>query len=126
MKIHRGRTQPALTVLRVQSEEGGKKAMGGHVILSPTQIMAITEPAGMARCRHRRIAWVMCQVGRDVAEKQAGKQAGSLMLLEGERRLQENGTVWYEGLSDFYDLSVSGGAAVHHTLSYRRFLSGVV
>lgn len=29
---------------------------GGHVILLPTQIMAIMELAGMARCRHQRSA----------------------------------------------------------------------
>lgn len=51
---------------------------GGHVILLPTQIMAIMELAEMAHCRHQCSAWVICQVGSDMPEKQAGKQAESL------------------------------------------------
>lgn len=55
---------------------------GGHVILLPTQMMAIMELAGMARCRHQCSARVICQVGSDMPEKQAGKQAESLTLLK--------------------------------------------
>lgn len=54
---------------------------GGHVILLPTQIMAIMELAGVAHCRHQCGARVICQVGSDVPEKQAGKQAESLLTL---------------------------------------------
>lgn len=51
---------------------------GGRVILLPTQIMAIMELVGMAHCRHQCSARVKCQVGSDMPEKQAGKQAESL------------------------------------------------
>lgn len=51
---------------------------GGHVILLPTQIMAIMELAEMAHCRHQCSARVICQVGSDMPEKQTGKQAESL------------------------------------------------
>ena len=51
--------------------------------------------------------------------------AGNLLIL-----LLRFARKWHSlvrgGLSGFYDLSVSGGAAVHHALSYRRVLSRVV
>ena len=62
----------------VKLRPGVRLFPGGHVILSPTQIMAITELAEMAHCRHQCCARVMCQVGSDAPEKQAGKQAESL------------------------------------------------
>lgn len=46
---------------------------GGRVIFLPTRIMAIMKLAEMAHCRCS--AWVICQVGKDMPEKQAGKQA---------------------------------------------------
>lgn len=61
---------------------GVRLSPGGHVILLPTRIMAIMELAEMAHCRHQCSAWVICQVGSDVPEKQAGEQAASLTLLE--------------------------------------------
>lgn len=76
---------------------------GGHVILLPTQIMVIMELAEMAHCRHQCSAWVICQVGSDMPEKQAGKQAESRMLLE-----------WKDGgepfifFSEFMKMSQSG------------------
>lgn len=48
---------------------------GGCVILLPTRIMAIMKLAEMAHCRYQCSARVMCQVGKDMPEKQAGKQA---------------------------------------------------
>lgn len=51
---------------------------GGHVILLPTQIMAIIERAEMARCLNQCSAQIICQVGSEMPEKQAGKQAESL------------------------------------------------
>ncbi len=51
---------------------------GGHVILLPTRIMAIMELAEMAHCPHQCSWRVLCQVGSEVPEKQAGKQAEGL------------------------------------------------
>lgn len=62
----------------VKLRPGVRLFPGGHVILSPTQIMAIMELAEMAHCRHQCSARVICQVGSDMPEKQAGTEAESL------------------------------------------------
>ena len=73
---------------------------GGHVILLPTQIMAIMELAGVARCRHQCSAWVICQVGIDMsggAVGQTGRESLTLIFFSEFMKMAQCGTrpVWF-------------------------------